>query len=58
MSKDELVQVITIICLQFKSEEDKVNCYDKIVNCAVTNDGNILTKEELINKCMKKGIIE
>ena len=54
MTENDLVQFILTICLQFQSEAGKINCFDKMVNCAIVENGKILKKEEILNKCMKR----
>jgi len=54
MTENDLVQFIAFVCLQFQSEAERINCFDKMVNCAIVKEGKILTSEEIVRQCLKR----
>lgn len=66
MTQETLVAVIMTLCNGINSEvksaighkyefsqELRVQCFDKYVNCAIVKDGQILTLQEFNKKCLK-----
>ena len=55
MTEAMLVTLISLMCDQANFNIDKrIDCYERLVNCSVVNDGKILTIEEFKDKCKLK----
>ncbi len=55
MTETMLVTLISLMCNHPKFlVNEKIDCYEQLVNCSVVNDGKILTIEEFKNKCKLK----
>ncbi len=54
MTTNELVSIITMLCLKFRNESDKLSCFDTYVNCAIVESGKILNHTKFVDKCLKQ----
>jgi hypothetical protein len=50
-----LVQLITALCVHVSNsgKEAQIDCMEKIVNCAITENGEILNKDKVLKKCLE-----
>lgn len=63
MTEQMLISVITLFCtgtyhpengVNKKAREERIQCYETLVNCAVGPNGKIMTLKEFTEKCSKK----
>lgn len=54
MTEATLVQIIFFLCSNFNNHDDKVACFDRYNNCAITSEAKILTLAEFKKKCLSK----
>jgi hypothetical protein len=52
MTANELVVVIGLLCSSVKDKEAKISCFEYYTNCAVKSGGKLLSKTEIIDKCL------
>lgn len=51
MTEQMLMSVLLCICGKLPNMEDRISCVEKYTNCAVIENGKILTKQEFDKKC-------
>ena len=53
MTLTTLAAILVCLCGDKGTFADKQECADPYLNCAVMNDGHVMTKPQFFDKCLK-----